>query len=227
MPSTNNKITSNRDNLYNAYVRNDDTWSPTFVEQANDNSGVNSGSDTQKAQNSSSDKTTSKGKADKEFKEIEINTLVGDLIVIANERTIQIKSGDTIIINGVGKYLSGQYFIDSVTRTIDNTNGYSHSFSIIKTGFASSLKGGMSEAATVIKDVGDNNRPTKRVPSGNNTNEKSFWDTIKENIANSGMQRGTPTSPGPFRVPDSEREPIFNGKLTDGLNSNKGNAKKF
>jgi hypothetical protein len=94
------------------------------------------------------DKDSSKGIADKEYKEIEINTLVGDLDVVPNNKTIQIQSGDTINILGIGRYLSGLYFVNSIKRKIDNSNGYSHGLSVIKNGFAgNSLKGNVAEPA--------------------------------------------------------------------------------
>lgn len=85
-------------------------------------------------------KVESKAVADKEFIEVEFNTLVGELKLIPNKRTIHIKVGQTINLHGVGKYLSGQYFVSAIRRALDKDTGYSHSITVIKTGFGDSLK---------------------------------------------------------------------------------------
>ena len=85
-------------------------------------------------------KVESKAVADKEFIETEFNTLVGELRLIPSKRTIRIRVGQTINLQGVGKYLSGQYFVSAVRRALDKDGGYSHSITVIKTGFGDSLK---------------------------------------------------------------------------------------
>jgi len=126
---------------------------------------------------SDSDKTTSKGKADKEYKEIEINTLTGELEVVPNEITIKIKSGDTVALKGLGKYLSGQYFVNSVTRKIDNQAGYSHSFTVLKTGFgSSSLKGNVRSE---VESAETTDRPAElNKESETKTHVMSSGDTL-------------------------------------------------
>ena len=59
-------------------------------------------------------KSDSKKKADKEYIEIEFNTLVGELALTSTEKSIRIKVNDTIKIEGLGKYLSGLYFVSAV-----------------------------------------------------------------------------------------------------------------
>lgn len=88
----------------------------------------------------SASKVNSQAEADSEYIEIEFNTLEGELNLIASPATIKLKVGQTIKIEGVGKYLSGLYYISAVKRTIDNSSGYSHTLTVIKTGFGSSLK---------------------------------------------------------------------------------------
>lgn len=85
-------------------------------------------------------KSDSKKKADKEYIEIEFNTLVGELALTSTEKSIRIKVNDTIKIEGLGKYLSGLYFVSAVRRTLDKDNGYTHTLTAIKTGFGTSLK---------------------------------------------------------------------------------------
>lgn len=86
-----------------------------------------------------SDKNTSTGSVEKEANSIEINTLEGSLSFIATEETIKLKAGDTIKLKGIGKYLSGDYYVKDLTRQISG-NGYSHSATLIKTDFGASLK---------------------------------------------------------------------------------------
>lgn len=78
--------------------------------------------------------------ADKEFIDIEFNTLTGDLNLLATKKSIKVVINDTIKIEGLGKYLSGLYFVSSIKRTIDSSSGYSQSFSLTKTGFGNTLK---------------------------------------------------------------------------------------
>lgn len=86
-----------------------------------------------------SDKNSGKGKVEKKQNTIEINTLEGSLSYIASEQTIKLRAGDTVKLLGLGKYLSGKYYVKDVTRTIDS-NGYSHSATVIKTDFGTALK---------------------------------------------------------------------------------------
>lgn len=87
---------------------------------------------------SNSDKNSSAGSVEKEYNEIEINTLSGTLSFIVNEDTIRLKAGDTVNIQGIGKYLSGNYYIKDITRQI-SSSGYSHSATVIRTDFGDSL----------------------------------------------------------------------------------------
>ena len=113
-------------------------------------SDVKNGSGSQSPNTSTTTKTStavveskssdSKKKADKEYIEIEFNTLVGELSITSTEKSIRIRVNDTLKIDGLGKYLSGLYFVSSVRRTLDKDNGYTHTFTVIKTGFGNSLK---------------------------------------------------------------------------------------
>jgi len=85
-------------------------------------------------------KVDSKGAADKEYIEIEFNTLTGDLTLTSTEKSIRIRVNDTIKLEGLGKYLSGLYFVSAVKRTLNKDSGYTHTLTIIKTGFGNSLK---------------------------------------------------------------------------------------
>lgn len=86
-----------------------------------------------------SDKNTATGSAEKKYNTIEYNTLEGTLNYIATKDTIKLKAGDTVRLEGLGKYLSGLYYVQSVKRNI-SSSGYTHSASVIKTDFGDSVK---------------------------------------------------------------------------------------
>ena len=88
---------------------------------------------------SNSNKNSSTGSTEKKYNYIEINTLSGTLNFIVTEETIKLKAGDTVKLKGLGSYLSGNYYVQDITRQI-SSNGYSHSATLIKTDFGKSLK---------------------------------------------------------------------------------------
>lgn len=91
--------------------------------------------------NSSMDAATdSKTNAEKEYIEIEFNTLTGDVELIPTKKNAKITAGCTVRFNGVGKYLSGLYFVSEVKRTIDKDNGLTMTATLLKNGFGDSLK---------------------------------------------------------------------------------------
>lgn len=105
--------------------------------------------------NTSTNKNSSKGSVEKEKNEIEVNTLVGSLKMICTDKTIRLKVGDTVNLKGFGKYLSGNYFVKDITRTL-SSSGYSQSATVIKTDFGKSLK---------MTAKGDKPEPTAKVQS--------------------------------------------------------------
>ena len=84
-------------------------------------------------------KNTSSGSATKKYNNIEVKTLQGQLNYIVTEETIKLKSGDTVQLKGLGKFLSGKYYVKEVNRLL-SSKGYSHSAVLIKTDFGDSLK---------------------------------------------------------------------------------------
>lgn len=102
-------------------------------------------------QPSSGSKTqvNSTGKANKEQAVLEYNTLEGDLTLRACVGVLKVREGTTIDLEGVGSYLSGQYYVSSVTYSLDASSGFSMTCTLVKTGFGgSSLKssnGGQSQ----------------------------------------------------------------------------------
>lgn len=103
-----------------------------------------------KVPNTSTGKDTSssvdsKTEADKEFIETEFNTLVGDLSVTPSKRSIRLRVNNTVELKGFGNYLSGQYFVSGIKRTISRDSGYSQTLTVLKNGFGDSLKKSSSE----------------------------------------------------------------------------------
>lgn len=120
---------------------------------------------------SSSSKNDSSGQVEKKYNYIEVNTLSGTLNFIVNEDTIKLKSGDTVKLNGLGKYLSGNYYVKDITRQI-SSSGYSHSATLIKTDVGSSLK-----TSTKSKDK---KKPVKKVTSSPSKSTAQRTYTVKK-----------------------------------------------
>lgn len=116
------------------------TWKQVTVNSSSDSSLSTENQTGGSVTTDPSSKVDSQGKADSEYIEVEFNTLQGELVLRATKKTISIHAGETIKIEGIGKYLSGLYYVSAVKRTIDNSVGYSHTLTVIKTGFGSSLK---------------------------------------------------------------------------------------
>ena len=128
---------------------------------------------------SNSDKNSSTGSVEKEYNEIQVNTLTGTLNFIVTEETIKLSAGDTVKINGLGNYLSGKYYVKDITRQI-SSSGYSHSATLIKTDFGSSLKVSSSTSAKKTKDT----TTTKKT-----TTEKKTQTTVSSSTQASTAKR--------------------------------------
>lgn len=85
------------------------------------------------------DTDSSAGATEKEYNYIELNTLSGQIAYIATERTIKLKAGDTVCLEGLGDHLSGLYYVKEVTRTL-NSSGYSHSAVVMRTDVGDNIK---------------------------------------------------------------------------------------
>lgn len=90
--------------------------------------------------NSSTNKatTTSSDSAEKEYKEIETNILRGNASVVPNPKY---KAKQTVLMQYLGKNLTGLYFVESVVHTFDS-GGYSQTLDLSRTGFGDSIKKG-------------------------------------------------------------------------------------
>lgn len=101
--------------------------------------GSSSGGGNSGSSGSGSQPNTS-AQAKKEYKEIELKTLEGDLSVKPSTKSIQIAVNTTIQLDGFGKYLSGKYFVSSIKRSLNSSGGYSETISVLKNGFGDGVK---------------------------------------------------------------------------------------
>lgn len=131
------------------YSYNPDTgeWTKSTSEGSSYNSGSSDKSGDNLTSTTSSGETGT-GKVEKKYNDNQINTLEGTLVFIVTEETIKLKAGDTVALKGLGKYLSGKYYVKDITRSI-GSDGYSHSATLIKTDFGSTLKIKSSKKAPV------------------------------------------------------------------------------
>lgn len=138
------------------------TWKPSSGGSSSSSSSSSSsnkkpsGSSGGNLTSSNSNQYSSTGSAEKKYNTIEYNILEGTLKFIATKETIKLQAGDTVDIQGIGKYLSGYYYVQDVTRNISK-DGYSHTATLIKTDFGDSVKS--SSTSTVNKEIPKVNPP--------------------------------------------------------------------
>ena len=130
---------------------------------------------------STGNSSSSTGATEKKYNYIEINTLVGNLQFIVTEETIKLTAGDTVTLKGLGKYLSGNYYVKEMNRNI-SSNGYSHTAVVIKTDFGTSLK------STTTTSKKTSKKPEKKVESTTKTVAKqpakpTLTEDIKKHVA--------------------------------------------
>lgn len=131
--------------------------------------------------NSDSDASTdSKTGAEKEYIDIEFNTLTGEINLLPTKENMKLKVGDTINLKGVGKYLSGLYFISEIKRSISNDGGYTMTINVYKNGFGTSLKSNSSNSIK-NKPPAQSSRPTQ-VDTSQNVVSKAVQVGSKVNI---------------------------------------------
>lgn len=115
----------------------------------------------------SSPNVDSEKDADKEYIEAEFNILTGEMKLTPTKKSIRIKVNDTVKIEGLGKYLSGLYFVSAVSRNLNESGGYSHTLTLLKNGFGSSVKSSSNQEETRKEEV------TKEAP------EYKLSDTVR------------------------------------------------
>ena len=154
-------------------------------------SSNNTGTGSENLTSSSSNQNSSTGATEKKYNTIEINTLEGTLNFIVTKATIKLKAGDTVNIKGIGKYLSGKYYVKEVTRQI-SSNGYSHSAVLIRTDFGKTLK---TSTSTLNKKV-EKKKPVKSTPPATTKSPQRtytvkkgdcLWNIAKQFYGNGAM----------------------------------------
>ena len=78
----------------------------------------------------SSSRYTTVGAVEKEINKNSLKTLTGNVRVVPNDNTLGIHVRDTIKMEGFGKYLSGNYYVRGVTRTLSSA-GYSETLDVV------------------------------------------------------------------------------------------------
>ena len=147
-------------------------WTKTATSSSSTNDTTPSSSnEDSNLTSSSSDKDSSTGSVEKQYNTIEINTLNGTLSFIVTEETLKLKAGDTVKLRGLGKHLSGNYYVKDITRQI-SSNGYSHSATLIKTDFGESLKVSTKTTKKVVET-------TKKVESTSTASSAQRKYTVK------------------------------------------------
>lgn len=91
--------------------------------------------DSGKKKDSSGSSSAERKMVDKEY-----NTLRGTCNLIPDGEMAGMRYMTTVNFFGLGKYLSGTYYVEGVVRTLDSDNAYTQSATLIKTGFSESIK---------------------------------------------------------------------------------------
>lgn len=114
-------------------------WVSTDAPPESNSSDISNKPTTTTNQVTSDNKDSSQSIAEEEYNEIDYYNLQGSLNYIATPQTLKIKAGDTIEIKGIGKYLSGKFYVLSVSRKVDS-GGYSHTAEVIRPNFGVTVK---------------------------------------------------------------------------------------
>ena len=83
----------------------------------------------------------SEGKAAKEQKKIEFNTLQGDMGLVPTSKNVRICAGSTVHATGFGSVISGDFYVKSRKTTLSGSGGLKMSITVIKTKFNTDVKG--------------------------------------------------------------------------------------
>lgn len=143
-------------------------YRPTQTPVTNNNNSGNNSSPTI-SNNSNKETTESSNTATSEFIDIEDNVLVGDLVTVPNPNY---KAKATVLLQYLGKNLTGLYFVDQVVHTF-SSDGYTQSMSVSRNGFGDTIKSG--NAGKPVENVAptqeglmngssDSSRPSQATP---------------------------------------------------------------
>ena len=118
---------------------------------------------------SNKETTESTNNATSEFIEIEDNVLVGDLDVIPDPNY---KAKSTVLLQYLGRNLTGLYFVDKVTHSFSNS-GYLQTLSVSRNGFGATIKSGSANVSVdkvapsqggLMNGTSDSSRPPAYQP---------------------------------------------------------------
>ena len=113
--------------------------------------------------------TESTNNANSEFIEIEDNVLQGELNLVPNPN---LKAKATVLLQYLGKNLTGLYFVDKVVHSFSNS-GYAQSMTVSRNGFGSTIKSGSASKPIgnvapsqggLMNGTGDTSRPPQSTP---------------------------------------------------------------
>lgn len=137
---------------YDEVTRKWEKQSITAPSQSSSKGTIEQAKNSKSASSSSSSKETSQTNtqdtADKEYREIEYNTLEGELTITLSDLTHLVHVGDTVQLDGLGSNLSGLYFVSKIRRTLSGSSGYDVVLTVIKTGFGDGIKSGVVDGST-------------------------------------------------------------------------------
>lgn len=142
---------------------NNNNYTPTYTPSTTESKKDTTPPPPTQKTGESSPNVDSQKNADKEFIEAEFNVLTGEMRLTPTSKSIRIRVNDTVKIEGLGKYLSGLYFVSAISRNISASNGYSHTLSLLKNGFGSSVKNA-KKASPVVKSEPRKEEVVKTTP---------------------------------------------------------------
>lgn len=129
---------------------------------------------------SNKETTESTNGASSEYIEIEENILTGDLNVVPNPNY---KAKSTILLQYLGKNLTGLYFVDKVTHTFNSDGGYTQSMSVSRNGFGSTIKSGSASKPVdkvapteggLMNSSSDSSRPSSPQPATPQVEKRTY-----------------------------------------------------
>ena len=120
----------------------------------NNNTGGTVTQQTPPSNNDNRETTETKTTSDKEYIEVEENILEGNCKITPNPK---IHAKGTVKITGVGKQLTGLYYVEKSTHSF-SSSGYEQELTVTREGFGDSIKKGNVTKPTV-SNVASNGRP--------------------------------------------------------------------
>lgn len=134
-----------------------DSWTQVSSNTQNPNgyAPVSGSSNSSSGSSPSSDSTqvNSSDTAKKAQAVLEYNTLTGELVLRLCTNSLKVKVNKTITLSGVGKYLSGQYYVEGVKYTLSANNQFEIACTLIKTGFGDNLKAASPSASDGMRST--------------------------------------------------------------------------